>query len=151
MTAGDPFAAMAAALTAAAPPPLSRAEATARRLGRAAELLRASGDQAAIEVAEGFDRWLTEGGDLRAHLGVKGRRGHARDLPAVDGPLRRRDALLRKLAVLVREPGLSERALVARVVTILGEPRITRCIRELSGCDTVPMSGTRLRSILRAP
>jgi len=147
----DPFTAMAAALTAAAPPPLSRASATARRLGRAAELLRATGDPAGLEVAEAIDRWLVEGGDLRALLGVKGRQGHARDLPAVDGPLRRRDALLRKLAVLVREPGLSERALVARVVTILGEPRITRCIRELSGCDTVPMSETRLRAILRAP
>jgi hypothetical protein len=147
---GDPFAQMAATL-AGTPPAPSPAEAAERRLSRAAAILRASRDADAVAVAVGLEAWLGSGGDLAARLGVKARRGRRRDLPAHDRRLRMRDELVRALADELREPGASERANLARLVTHLREPGVVKVFREVTGADTVPTSQTRLRAILRAP
>lgn len=148
MHGGDPFAQMAATLAGAAPPPPTPAEVTARRLGRAASILRKSGDPDALEVARGIEGWLARGGDLAKALGVKARRGRRRDLPAYDRRLRMRDVMLRELADQLRKPGDSQRAHLARVVACLRESPAATVIREVAGVD-VPTSPTRLRAIIR--
>ena len=147
---GDPFAAMAAALTAAAPPPLSRAEATARRLGRAAELLRASGDQAGLEVAEAIDRWLVEGGDLAQLLGARARRGRRRDLPATDARMQARDDAIRSLAARACA-GSAASARAHFLAAFLQTPSAKAIItRECGGAAYVPTSHRQLVRIIRA-
>lgn len=150
MTTSDPFAAMVSTLAGAAAPPPSRAETTAARLGRAAELLRRSGDQAGLEVADAIDRWLVEGGDLRTHLGVKARPGRARDVPAIAAPLRQRDAAIRALAARVRE-GCSPGEKARFLATFFSTPSARAIVlREVEGEARVPTSARQLVRILRA-
>lgn len=145
------FASMAVALGAAPPALPTPAERTAARVRRCAEALRHADNPDTLAAAAALEAWLAEGGDLAARLGLKAARGRRFDLPAVAGPLQRRDAAIRTLAAELREPGISERAHLARLVAVLKQPERAAVIRESTGAATVPTSATRLRTIIRAP
>lgn len=145
------FGQMAATLTGADSPALpTRAEAKAACFGRAAELLRASGEPVVQPVAQAFVTWLQDGGDLAKLLGAKVGRGRRNDVPH---NRRRRQAMVAELRALVDDEHghIADARLAGRVLALVlaKSPAVVSRIRELSGVAYVPTSEKSLVSLLR--
>ncbi len=147
----DPFAHIAATLRGTAlPAMLTKAEATAARLGRAAAVLRASGDPEVAAVAGAIEQWLATGGDLARLLGAKARRGKRDELPHNQ---RRRQAMADELRALVADEDgrVTDPRQAGKVLAALLRrwPVAGRVIRERTGVARVPTSEKSLISLIR--
>ncbi len=142
---------MAATLSGTAPPALlTKAEAAAARLSRAAAVLRATGDPELAQVAGAFEQWLATGGDLARLLGAKAARGKRNELPhnaAARAALR---AGLRELQTTLELPADDRAAARGLSFVLRRQPVLQVILRAETGVDAVPTSPNGLFSVLRA-
>lgn len=116
----------------------------ADQLRRAVEVLRKTDERATQDVADGIEAWLTKGGDLQRHLGVRVRRGGAQELPHRQSRKTRRDQELRALAA--RLPiSAGPRASQIKQLLLARDPAVL-IIHEQTAA--VPTSDAQLRRIL---
>lgn len=147
----DALAGIADTLRGTAPPAMpTKAEATAARLGRAAAVLRATGDAELADVAGAFEQWLACGGDLARMLGAKAARGKRNELPhnaAARAALR---AGLRELQAKLELPADDRAAARGLSFVLRRQPVLQVILRAETGVDAVPTSRNGLFSVLRA-